>query len=139
MTKRLIKTPKLYILDTGLCAYLPEWSSPETLEAGAMSGAILETWILAELLKSYWHNGRRAPFYYYRDKDQKEIDLLIVQDGRVYPVEIKKTASPGKNDVRHFQTLEKLKLPIGPGGLICLAGQSLPLTPSVQSIPVTAL
>jgi predicted AAA+ superfamily ATPase len=139
VTKRLVKTPKLYILDTGLCAYLTEWSSPETLEAGAMSGAILETWILAELLKSYWHNGRRAPFYYYRDKDQKEIDLLIVQDGRVYPVEIKKTASPGKNDVRHFQTLEKLKLPIGPGGLICLAGQSLPLTPSVQSIPVTAL
>ncbi|MFH0998507.1 MAG: ATP-binding protein [Pseudomonadota bacterium] len=139
VTKRLVKTPKLYILDTGLCAYLTEWSSPETLEAGAMSGAILKTWILTELLKSYWHNGRRAPFYYYRDKDKKEIDLLIVQDGRVYPLEIKKTASPGKNDVRHFQSLEKLKLPIGPGGLICLAGQSLPLTPSVQTIPLAAL
>jgi len=72
VTKRLIKTPKLYILDTGLCAYLTEWSSPETLEAGAMSGAILETWILAELLKSYWHNGRRAPFYYYRDKTKRK-------------------------------------------------------------------
>ena len=139
VTKRLVKTPKLYILDTGLCAYLTEWSSPETLEAGAMSGAILETWILTELLKSYWHNGRRAPFYYYRDKDQKEIDLLIVQDGLVYPLEIKKTASPGKNDVRHFQSLEKLKLPIGPGGVICLVGQSLPLTPSAHSIPISAI
>jgi len=139
ITKRLVKTPKLYILDTGLCAYLTEWSSPETLEAGAMSGAILETWILTELLKSYWHNGRHAPFYYYRDKDQKEIDLLIVQDERIYPLAIKKTASPGKNDVRHFQSLEKLKLPIGPGGLICLAGQSLPLSQSAQSIPLTAL
>ncbi len=138
VTKRLVKTPKLYVLDTGLCAYLTEWSSPETLEAGAMSGAILETWVLTELLKSYWHNGRRAPFYYYRDKDQKEIDLLIVQDGRIYPLEIKKTASPGKNDVRHFQSLEKLKLPVGPGGLICLAGQSLPLTPSVRSIPIAS-
>ncbi len=139
VTKRLVKTPKLYILDTGLCAYLTEWFSPETLEAGAMSGAILETWILTELLKSYWHNGRRAPFYYYRDKDKKEIDLLIVQDGMVYPLEIKKTASPGKKDVRHFQSLEKLNLPVGPGGLICLTDQSLPLTLTVQSIPVAAL
>ena len=139
VTKRLIKTPKLYFLDTGLCAYLTEWSSPETLEAGAMSGAILETWIIAELLKSYWHNGRRAPFYYYRDKDRKEIDLLIVQDGTVYPLEFKKTASPRKNDVRHFSVLEKLKLPVGPGGVICLAEKALPLTASAQSIPVAAL
>ncbi len=139
VTKRLVKTPKLYLLDPGLCAYLTEWSSPETLEAGAMSGAILETWIMTELLKSYWHNGRPAPFYYYRDKDQKEIDLLIIRDGAVYPVEFKKTASPSQNDVRHFQALDKLKQPIGPGGLICLAAQSLPLTPSIQSIPVAAL
>ncbi len=139
LTKRLVKTPKLYFLDTGLCAYLTEWSSPETLEAGAMSGAILETWIVAELLKGYWHNGRRAPFYYYRDKDQKEIDLIIVSDGTAYPLEFKKTASPRKDCVRHFQALEKLKMPIGPGGVICLSEQALPLTPSAQSIPVAAL
>jgi len=139
VTKRLVKTPKLYILDTGLCAYLTEWSSPETLAAGAMSGAILETWIIAELLKSYWHNGRHAPFYFYRDKDQKEIDLLILQNGIAYPLEFKKTASPTKEDVRHFRALEKLKMPIGSGGVICLAEQNLPITPSTQSIPVTAL
>lgn len=139
MTKRLVKTPKLYILDTGLCAYLTEWSSPETLEAGAMSGAILETWIFIELLKGYWHNGRRAPFYFYRDRDRKEIDLLIVQDGTVYPLEFKKTASPGKGDVRNFQGLEKLGLPIGPGGVICLAEKPLPLTPSAWSIPVATI
>lgn len=139
VTKRLVKTPKLYFLDTGLCAYLTEWSSPETLEAGAMSGAILETWIMGELLKGYWHNGRRAPFYYYRDKDRKEVDLLIVQDGVIYPLEFKKTASPGKNDTRHFQVLEKLKLPVGPGGVICLTEQFLPLTASANSIPVSAL
>lgn len=139
VTKRLVKAPKLYFLDTGLCAYLTEWSSPETLEVGAMSGAILETWILTELLKSYWHQGRRAPFYYYRDKDQKEIDLLIVQDGTLYPLEFKKSASPRKEDVRHFQVLEKLNLPVGPGGIICLTQQALPLTPSAWSIPVAAL
>ena len=139
ITKRLVKTPKLYFLDTGLCAYLTEWSSPETLEAGAMSGAILETWVIAEILKSYWHNGRKAPFYFYRDKDKKEIDLLIIQDGTIYPVEIKKSASPQKADIRHFSTLEKLKMPIGPGGVICLSEHSIPLTESVFSIPLPAL
>lgn len=139
ITKRLVKTPKLYFLDTGLCAYLTEWSSPETLEAGAMSGAILETWIMSELLKGYWHNGRRAPFYYYRDKDRKEIDLLILQDGVIYPLEFKKTGSPRREDVRPFRLLEKLKTPVGPGGLICLAEQSLPLAADAWSIPVTAL
>jgi uncharacterized protein len=139
ITKRLLKTPKLYFLDTGLCAYLTEWSSPETLEAGAMSGAIMETWIMSELLKGYWHNGRRAPFYYYRNKDMKEIDLLILQDGVIYPLEFKKTASPNKEDVRQFRLLEKLKTPIGPGGLICLAEQVLPLTVNTISIPVAAL
>ena len=139
LTKRLVKTPKLYFLDTGLCAYLTEWSSPETLAAGAMSGAILETWIMAELLKAYWHNGRKAPFYYYRDKDQKEIDLLMVQDGVIYPLEFKKTATPSRDAVRHFQSLGKLKLPIGPGGVICLAQEALPLTATTHSIPITAL
>ncbi|MBW1789562.1 MAG: DUF4143 domain-containing protein [Deltaproteobacteria bacterium] len=104
-----------------------------------MTGAILETWVVSELLKGYRHNGRQAPFYYYRDKDKKEIDLLIVQDGTVYPLEIKKTAMPDKRHVRHFKLLEKLRLPVGPGGVICLADQTLPLTSSTSSIPVAAI
>lgn len=136
VTKRMVKAPKLYFLDTGLAAYLTEWSSPETLEAGAMSGAVFESWVIGELLKSWQGNGLRPPFYYYRDKDQKEIDLLIIRDGTAYPLECKKTASPDKNDVRHFQVLEKLKMPIGPGGVICLATQALPLTETAWSIPV---
>lgn len=139
VTKRLVKAPKLYFLDTGLCSWLTEWSSPETLEAGAMSGPILETWIMSEILKSWFHNGRRASFYFYRDKDQKEVDLLIIKDGTLYPMEFKKSASPNKEDVRHFRILEKLKMPVGPGGLLCLAPQSLPLTASIQSIPVSAI
>lgn len=139
VTKRLVKTPKLYFLDTGLCTWLTEWSSPKTLEAGAMSGAILETWVVSEILKTWWHNGRQAPFYFYRDKDQKEIDLLIVQDGTIYPVEIKKTASPGKDAVRHFHALEKLKLPIDHGCVVCLAPQSLPLGKNTFSIPASVI
>ena len=139
LTKRLVRSPKLYFLDTGLCAYLTEWSSPETLEAGAMSGPILESWIVSELLKSYRHNGRTAPFYYYRDRDGKEIDLLILRDGTIYPLEIKKTAFPNKNHVRHFRVLKKLNMPIGPGGVICLTEQFLPLTETAMSIPISAL
>jgi uncharacterized protein len=135
VTKRLVKTPKLYLADTGLCAWLTEWSSPETLEAGAMSGPILETWIMGEVLRSWRHNGRSAPFYFYRDKDQREIDLLITQDGTIYPMEFKKTSSPNKSAVRHFKALEKLNVNIGPGGLICLVNQPLPLTATTWSIP----
>lgn len=139
LTKRLVKAAKLYFLDTGLCAYLTGWSTPETLEAGAMSGAMLETWVVGELLKGYWHNGLAAPFFYYRDKDKREIDLLIVQDGVVYPLEIKKTAAPSRDDVRHFQALERLKPAVGPGGVVCLAQDVLPLTATGHTIPIAAL
>ena len=139
LTKRLVKSPKLYFLDTGLVTYLTEWASPETLEAGALSGAILETWIVVELLKSYWHNGRHASFYFYRDKEQREIDLLISHDGTIYPLEIKKTSSPSKRDLRHFQVLETLKVSVGPGGVICLVDQPLPLTTTAQSIPAWSI
>jgi predicted AAA+ superfamily ATPase len=100
-----------------------------------MSGPILETWIMGEVLKSWRHSGRPAPFYFYRDKDQKEIDLLIKQDGTIYPLEFKKTASPNRHAVRYFGALAKLDAQVGPGGLICLVNQPLPLTPTTWAIP----
>jgi uncharacterized protein len=105
----------------------------------AMAGPILEAWILSELLKGYWHNGREASFYFYRDKDMKEIDLLIERDGILYPLEFRKTASPRKDDTRYFQVLGKLGRPIGPGGLICLVEKPRPMTERVMSIPVSAI
>jgi len=136
VTKRMVKAPKLYFLDTGLCAYLTGWNTPETLETGAMTGSILETWVMTEIIKSYWHRGKPAPIYYYRDKDKKEIDLLVIQDGRIFPFEIKKTSSPKKNMIKHFKVLEKLNLPIGPGGLICLYPEILPLPENNSVIPI---
>ena len=136
INKRVVKTPKLYFRDTGLAAWLTEWTSPETLEAGAMSGAILESWVVSEIIKSWWHNGRRAPIYYYRDKDAKEIDLLIHQDGTLYPVEIKKSASPGKDATGHFEVLQTLKQPIGQGCIISLAPIYLPITSTIDNVPV---
>ncbi len=137
--KRLIKTPKLYFLDTGLCSYLTQWSSPETLESGAMSGSILETFIFTELLKSYWHNGKQAPFYYYRDKNKKEIDLLIIQDEKVYPLEFKRTASPNKQMASSFQLLERLNLLVQKGGIICFVDNLLPISSTCEAIPIWLL
>ena len=86
-------------------------------------------------LKSWWHNGKRDPIYYYRDKDAKEIDLLIHQDGTLYPVEIKKSANPGKDAIRHFKVLQTLKQPIGQGCIISLAPMFLPITSTTDNVP----
>lgn len=135
VSTRLIRTPKLYLLDTGLAAWLTQWSTPETMEAGAMAGAFFETWVVTEIIKSWWHNGREAPLFYYRDRDGREIDLLIHQDGQLCPVEIKRSASVGREAIRHFQAIESLGLPTGPGGVVSLCDMRLPLTPRAQTIP----
>ena len=139
VTNRLIKTPKLYFLDTGLCAYLTQWSTPESLEAGAMSGSILETYMFSEVLKSYWHNGKRAFFYFYRDRDQKEIDLLIEQDSKLYPIEFKKSASPSFHAAKNFPALKKLNQLMGEGAVICLRETDMPLSREVTAIPLSYL
>jgi len=139
LTKRLVKRPKLYFLDTGLCAYLTEWSSPETLSAGAMSGAILETYVLCEVLKSWWHRGKTPHLYYYRDRDSSEVDFLFVQDRVLYPVEVKKSASPKREMVQPFRALGRLKQPIGQGAVLCLCDQIVPLTKDVDALPVGIL
>ncbi len=139
VTKRLVKTPKLYFLDTGLCSYLTEWSSPETLASGAMSGAIFETHVFVEILKSWWHRIHTPRLYYYRDKDGKEIDFLFEQDQTFHPVEAKLGATPNKGWVRHFPVLKNLKKPVGEGGVICLCREPLPLTERVTAIPAGAM
>ena len=136
VTKRLVKTPKLYYIDTGLCSYLTQWSDAATLEAGAMSGAILETYIVIEILKSYWHNGLQAPLYFYRDKDKKEIDLLITKDQKIYPIEIKKTGSPTKNALKNFKVLNTVSTTIEHGAVICLVDTLIPLNNKVDALPI---
>jgi hypothetical protein len=136
VNKRLLKTPKLYFLDTGLCAYLTQWSSPETLEAGAMAGAILENWMFVEILKSWWHNGKTPYAYFYRDKEQREIDLLLEQDNTLYPVEFKKTASPNLSMTKHFSVLNDLDKQAGHGAIVCLRESDIPLSTEVDVIPV---
>jgi uncharacterized protein len=136
VTKRLVKRPKLYFLDTGLAAYLTEWSSPETLAAGAMAGSLFETHVLAELLKSWWHRGKTPGLYYYRDRDGNEIDFLFRQDEAFHPIEVKKTASPRRDLVRPFNALASLKGTVGQGAIVCLCRQWVPLAQDVDAVPV---
>lgn len=137
VTKRLVtSSPKLYFLDTGLCSYLTKWPDSASLAAGAMSGAILETYLFSEILKSYWHNGKEPHFYYYRDKDQNEIDLVIETSDTFYPVEFKKTGTPSLTASKHFRLLEKLGKNVGPGAVICFVEKDLPLSSTVTAIPV---
>ena len=138
VTKRLTKAPKLYFLDTGLCAYLTRWTTPQTLEAGAMSGAILETFVFAEILKSWWHRTRELPLYYYRDKDGREVDFLIVTDGKLFPIEVKKSARVHRT-ANLFGPLKRLKRPVDHGAVICLYPQVLPISKECTSVPVGIL
>ena len=136
--KRALKMPLMHFLDTGLCAYLLKWSNPQTLELGAMSGVFFESWVFSEIYKSYLNAGKEMPVYYYRDKEKREIDLLIYEDGTLYPIEIKKSASPGTEAVKHFKALnpvteperfgelEQYKTEIGNGAVICMAADLLP-------------
>ena len=120
LLKRLVKTPKVYFYDTGLVAHLTKWSSPETLASGAMSGAILENYVVSEIRKTYLNQGKEAFMYYYRDKDAKEIDLVLEQDGELHPIEIKKSANPASEILRVFPVLDKSSLKRGNAAVICL-------------------
>jgi hypothetical protein len=148
--KRTIKAPRMYFLDTGLCAYLTRMNSPEFLEASAMDGVFFETWVVSEIYKSFLHNGKRPPLFFYRDQNKKEIDLIIHQNNVANPIEIKKGAAP-KTAVKSFSVLKPiaeeprkedvfsgtahLKTEIGTGAVICLASNVLPIDKKNWYVP----
>ena len=134
LSKRVLKTPKLYFLDTGLCCYLAGWSSPQVLERGAMSGAILETYVVSEIIKSYWHNGKEPRVFFYRDKQKREVDVILEENGTIYPVAIKKTATPSKQHAQHFAALQQLNVSVGCGAVVCFRANYLPLTSDVYAV-----
>jgi len=135
--KRMLKTPKIYFLDTGLAAYLTGWNNAEVMQKGAMSGAFFETFVVAEILKSWYNAGiSKPPLFYYRDKDGAEIDLLIHANGKLYPVEIKKHAEPRNGDTKHFCKIDKIAgVERGEGAVISPYKQILPLGNGNTAIP----
>ncbi len=139
MTTRVIKTPKIYFMDTGLAAYLTGWKTPQVLETGAMNGAFLETFVISEIIKGYWHNGKQPNISFYRDKDKKEIDIILEQNNALYPTEIKKRSNPTTDDIKHFRVLNKFGKDIKSGAVLCFANTHRPITKTVTAIPIDYL
>jgi predicted AAA+ superfamily ATPase len=130
ITKRFIKSANMYFLDTGLAAYLAGWTTPEALETGTSSGAFFDTFVVSEILKSYYHNGETPQLYFFRDEKKREINLLIYKDNMFFPIEIKKHASPTRSDVSAFEIFSKLEK-VSYGCEICLTQNFQPLAPNV--------
>ncbi len=133
--KRLIKTPKLYFCDTGLCAYLSSWTGRDVLMNGAASGHYYENFVVGELLRHYAYAKDNANLNFYRDKSQKEIDLVIEKDNILHPLEIKKGTEPDKRTVRVFGVLNNTGKQVGSGGVICMAEAPFPIDENNCYIP----
>lgn len=138
ITKRLIKTPKAYFMDTGLAAYLCGWPDSVTLERGPMDGAFLETYVVTQIIRSFENDGLRPPIYYYRDIDKREIDLLILNGDTLYPVEIKKSKTPAHPD-KNFDVLSRLDKAVQPGVIACLVDKLVPYNRNLWLFPIAAL
>ena len=136
MLKRLVKTPKLYFYDTGLVCYLTKWSSAETLQSGAMNGAILENYVVAEIRKTYLNCGKDPYMYYYRDKDAREIDIILEHDGVLNPIEIKKSANPGSELIKVFKLLDKSSAKRSKGAFVCMKPELSAIDRENYIIPV---
>ena len=133
--KRAVKTPKVYFLDTGLAAYLTKWKTSEVLESGTMAGNFFENYVIVEIIKSYYNIGElRPPVYFYRDKEKREIDLIIEENGKLYPIEIKKTANPSKDMIENFKVLETVSQ-VQEGAIICMYDKIINLDEKNKVIP----
>ena len=139
--KRIVKRPKLYFMDTGLACYLSLWNNPRALEQSAVAGSIFETYIVSEIIKQYANKGLEpdSRFTYYRDNNGKEIDMLILENNKIYPIEIKKSADPGKEALKNFSVLESINEETGEGGVICLSSMPYALDKMNKIIPVGML
>jgi predicted AAA+ superfamily ATPase len=137
--KRMVKTPKLYFCDTGLCAYLSSWTSRDTLVNGAASGHFLENYVVLEMLRNLTYGNRSYNLNFYRDSNQKEIDVVLEADGVLSAFEIKKAASPERKAIKVFSLLEKSGKPMGPGGILCMAETPFPIDSNNTLIPISLL
>ncbi len=133
--KRLAKTPKLYFCDTGLCAYLSMWLTRDTLMEGAASGHYFENHVVIELVKNFAYAPSKINLTYYRDSNAKEIDVFVEENGRIHPLEIKKSANPDRREVKKYELLDKAKLERGSGGIVCMCEEVIPIDDKNCFIP----
>ncbi len=139
--KRIIKRPKLHFFDTGLCTYLAGYHTIETLERSAFSGAIFETYVITEIIKSYVNAGLSIndKFYYIRNSNNVEIDFIILDKNTIYPIEIKKSYSPPKDAIKSFSILKSADKKIGTGFVICNRDNCFPIDEVNYMIPASII
>lgn len=136
ISDRIIKTPKLYFMDTGLCAYLCGIPSADILEKSAFAGAFYETYVISEIIKSFYNAYKKVnDIYYYRDKDQHEVDLIIDSYDSIYPIEIKKGINPVSH-TKKFTILKKYKKRINTGLVIDSSNKVFPINDEVYYCPI---
>ncbi len=136
LLKRVVKSPKLYFFDTGLVAYLAKYSNAEILQNGSINGAILENYVVSEIRKSYLNCGKELFIYYYRDKQQQEIDLILETNNKLHPIEIKKSSNPTVSMTKNFAVLNKTTIDIGQGAIICMKDTLSALNSNTLLIPI---
>lgn len=137
--KRLSKTPKLYFCDTGLCAYLSMWLTRDTLMNGAANGHFYENYVVTELLKNFAYAPLKANMTYYRDSNAKEIDVFVEENGVIHPLEIKKSASPDRREVKKYELLDKAGIERGAGGIVCMCEEVFPIDGKNCLIPCSLI
>ncbi|MCI5735434.1 MAG: ATP-binding protein [Eubacterium sp.] len=125
--QRLVKTPKLYFCDTGLCAYLTRWLTKESLRDGAAGGHFYENYVIMELVKNYEYAKSNAILSFYRDSNAKEIDVFVEENGKIHPLEIKKSANPDKREIKKYKVLDKTTVEQGNGGIVCMYPKPFPI------------
>jgi uncharacterized protein len=139
IVKRIVKRPKIYFNDTGLACYLAGLNDPKVLQNSIFKGRFVETYIINEIRKSYLNNGIKPNFYYYRDNNQNEIDLVIVKEGVLHFIECKSGVEFGPKDVKGFGQLAKSNYEIGLSYLICNASSMYRIKEGVYAIPITSI
>ena len=133
--QRMVKTPKLYFCDTGLCAWLTRWLTPDSLREGAAGGHFYENYVVMELVKNYAYARNAALISFYRDDNAKEIDVFVEENGKIHPLEIKMSANPEKKEIRKFSVIDKTSLIHGEGGIICMYPEPFPINDNNSLIP----
>ena len=133
--QRMVKTPKLYFCDTGLCAWLTRWLTPDSLREGAAGGHFYENYVVMELIKNYAYARNSALISFYRDDNAKEIDVFVEENGKIHPLEIKMSANPEKKEIRKFSVIDKTSLIHGEGGIVCMYPEPFPINENNHLIP----
>ncbi|MBR5195415.1 MAG: ATP-binding protein [Akkermansia sp.] len=138
-TKRLSKTPKLYFMDTGLCCWLAGWDNPQRLMNSGYAGAILETWVYGQLVRSYANAGQPLRLSYFRDRNGAEVDFVLEKNGCLYPMEVKRSSSPSTSDLRWVSHIPPGSSELRPGIVFCTATAPVPMPHGALGFPISGL